>query len=129
MKDAEDAIENLNGYDLEGRRIRVEKAKRNKPRDQTPGRYLGHYKSRNVVRRSNSYRLFLVFIFFYIYDIFLLFFSLKKFYLNLLSSLQNKYNLSIFFFNKNLIYFTIFSSFQNFQRNKTKFLYSKFLTK
>lgn len=61
MKDADEAADNLNGYELEGRKIRVEKAKRNKPRDQTPGRYLGHYKSRNVVRRSNSYRLLIVF--------------------------------------------------------------------
>lgn len=55
-KDADDALDNLNGYDFEGRRIRVEKAKRNKPRDQTPGRYLGNYKSRNggSSRRSNS---------------------------------------------------------------------------
>lgn len=73
-KDADEAVDNLNGYELEGRKIRVEKAKRNKPRDQTPGRYLGHYKSRNVVRRSNSYRLlncFLIFFFFIFFFILL----------------------------------------------------------
>ena len=47
VKDADEALDALNGLELEGRKIRVEKAKRNKPREKTPGRYLGHYKPRN----------------------------------------------------------------------------------
>lgn len=40
-EDADRAIEALNGLELEGRAIRVERAKRGRPRTPTPGRYYG----------------------------------------------------------------------------------------
>lgn len=113
MKDAEEAVENLNGYDLEGRRIRVEKAKRNQPRDKTPGRYLGHYKSRNVVRRSNSYRYKHVFSYFFL--------NIKTFLVKFVRVF--KINLTIFFQN---FKFSSFFKFSKFQR-KIQFFNSIFL--
>lgn len=35
------AIEAMNGFDLEGKRLGVEKAHRGRPRTPTPGRYYG----------------------------------------------------------------------------------------
>jgi RNA recognition motif-containing protein len=40
-EDADTVIEKLNGYELGGRSISIEKAKRNRPRTPTPGRYQG----------------------------------------------------------------------------------------
>ena len=52
-QDASEAVENLNDTNLEGKKMRVEFAKRSKGHEPTPGRYLGHYKS-NYERRSSS---------------------------------------------------------------------------
>jgi transformer-2 protein len=41
VEDADRVIDALNGAELNGRAISVEKAKRNKPRTPTPGRYQG----------------------------------------------------------------------------------------
>ena len=40
-EDADIVIEKLNGFELQGRNISIEKAKRNRPRTPTPGRYQG----------------------------------------------------------------------------------------
>lgn len=40
-EDADAVIEKLNGHELAGRNISIEKAKRNRPRTPTPGRYQG----------------------------------------------------------------------------------------
>ena len=59
VADAEEAIKGMDGYELNGNCIRVEKARRSKPHDATPGSYYGpagassKYKSRR--RRSPSY--------------------------------------------------------------------------
>jgi len=50
---AQDAQEGLNKSTFDGRQLRVEKAKRKKGHEPTPGRYLGHYRS-NYGRRSRS---------------------------------------------------------------------------
>ena len=51
--EAEDAILELNNEEYEGRPLKVEKSKRNKGHESTPGKYLGHYKSSHR-RRSYS---------------------------------------------------------------------------
>lgn len=40
-RDAADAVKDLNGREFQGRAIRVEIARRSKPRQKTPGQYLG----------------------------------------------------------------------------------------
>lgn len=50
---ADEAVREMDGYDLEGKDIIVQIAKRSKPRKSTPGRYLGYDKSRPR-RRSRS---------------------------------------------------------------------------
>jgi len=39
--DADDAIDGINGTDYEGKVVRVEKARRSKPHESTPGKYCG----------------------------------------------------------------------------------------
>ncbi|CCI41219.1 unnamed protein product [Albugo candida] len=41
VRDANDAVQELNGKDIQGRRIRVEHARRKRGHTKTPGRYLG----------------------------------------------------------------------------------------
>jgi len=52
-QEATDAQEGMNKSTFDGRQLRVEKAKRTKGHEPTPGRYLGHYRS-NYGRRSRS---------------------------------------------------------------------------
>jgi len=52
---ANDAVRDMDGYDIEGREIIAQIAKRSKARKSTPGKYLGYDKSsRNSRRRSRS---------------------------------------------------------------------------
>jgi len=57
-KEAEQAIEETNGKELNGRKLRIEKARRSRPHGPTPGRYMGKSKrdsrDRNERRRSRS---------------------------------------------------------------------------
>eukprot|EP00347_Sterkiella_histriomuscorum_P018947 403343546 len=57
-QDAEDSLSKLNGYDLLGKEIRVEKSKRLKPREATPGRYMGKSKPQDRDGPSRSGRRF-----------------------------------------------------------------------
>ncbi|GLD91925.1 hypothetical protein PINS_up000458 [Pythium insidiosum] len=41
VRDAEDAVKEMNGKEIQGRRLRVEIAKRRQGHEKTPGRYLG----------------------------------------------------------------------------------------
>ncbi|TMW60844.1 hypothetical protein Poli38472_000886 [Pythium oligandrum] len=41
VRDAEDAVKEMNGKEVEGRRLRVEIAKRRRGHEKTPGKYLG----------------------------------------------------------------------------------------
>lgn len=50
---ADEALRDMDGYDMEGQEISVQIAKRSKPRKSTPGRYLGYDRSRGS-RRSRS---------------------------------------------------------------------------
>ena len=51
--EAEDAIHELSNTDFEGRPLKIEKSKRNRAHEPTPGKYLGQYKSSHG-RRSYS---------------------------------------------------------------------------
>mmetsp|Transcript_11192 Transcript_11192/g.12632 ORF Transcript_11192/g.12632 Transcript_11192/m.12632 type:complete len:88 (+) Transcript_11192:693-956(+) len=55
-----EAVREMDGYDMEGKEIIVEIAKRAKPRKSTPGRYLGHDRRRERMRsrerRERRYR-------------------------------------------------------------------------
>ena len=51
-QEAERAIEEVNGKDLNGRKLRVEKARRSKGHGPTPGRYMG--KARRSSRKFHS---------------------------------------------------------------------------
>lgn len=55
-EDANDAVKEMNDYEMDGKRIIVEIAKRSKPRKPTPGKYLGYDRSRDTYRsrRYNS---------------------------------------------------------------------------
>jgi RNA recognition motif-containing protein len=53
-EEAEEAVKELTGYDLEGKEIIVQIAKRSRPRKSTPGKYLGYDKSKRSSRRSRS---------------------------------------------------------------------------
>ena len=52
-QDATDALA-LDNTEIDGRRIRVEKSKRDRGHVKTPGEYLGHDKGRGRRRRSPS---------------------------------------------------------------------------
>lgn len=57
MEDSNTAMHELDGYNINGREIKVEMSKRNKPREATPGRYLGRKRPSPVrysKRRSYS---------------------------------------------------------------------------
>jgi len=55
--EATDAVQALDNSNLDGRKIRVEKSKRDQGHGKSPGEYLGHYKSRRSGhRRSPSPR-------------------------------------------------------------------------
>lgn len=45
-EEAAEAVKEMNGYDMDGKEIIVEVARRSKPRRSTPGRYLGFDKTR-----------------------------------------------------------------------------------
>lgn len=44
--EASEAVKEMDGYDMEGKEIVVQIARRSRPRKSTPGRYLGYDKSR-----------------------------------------------------------------------------------
>ena len=52
---AQDAIENLNKSEFEGRVISLEMSKRNKPHKPTPGAYLGPNSTKNRTTSRRSY--------------------------------------------------------------------------
>jgi len=62
VQEAEKAIEEANGRELNGRKLRIEKARRSRPHGPTPGRYMGKSKRDSRDRyerrrsRSGSYR-------------------------------------------------------------------------
>lgn len=49
-EDADDAVKEMNDYEMDGKRIIVEIARRSKPRKPTPGKYLGYDRSRDTYR-------------------------------------------------------------------------------
>jgi len=46
-QEADDVISNLNGRELDGKQLTIEKARRGGPRNATPGRYLGKLNNRS----------------------------------------------------------------------------------
>jgi RNA-binding proteins (RRM domain) len=56
VADATEAVEALDNKELKGRRMKVQKSKRGKAHEKTPGEYLGHYKSRHSRRSPSPYR-------------------------------------------------------------------------
>ncbi|EIN10247.1 RNA-binding domain-containing protein [Punctularia strigosozonata HHB-11173 SS5] len=56
VEDATKAIENLNGVDLNGRRIRVDYSVTERPHAPTPGEYMGHRRRRDGYGGRDSYR-------------------------------------------------------------------------
>ncbi|ORY04081.1 RNA-binding domain-containing protein [Basidiobolus meristosporus CBS 931.73] len=55
MEEAEAAIKAISGQDVHGRIITVEKARRSRPRDPTPGMYAGKPRPRRPERRYDPY--------------------------------------------------------------------------
>jgi len=57
VEDAERCIKYLNGSEMQGRNITVEKSRRGRPRTPTPGSYLGHrYERREMQRGGGRFR-------------------------------------------------------------------------
>ena len=55
VDDATEALENLDQKEFDGRRMKVERSKRGRGYQKTPGEYLGHFKSHNKQRSPSPY--------------------------------------------------------------------------